>query len=86
MTAKAHTNTPEEKKAKFLGTILEGLPHLQKHLDLLFKERAVALEEAHGRVRQATPRPGSRRAPKPKVFPKLPADILGVFVYLPTAQ
>ena len=86
LTAKAHANTPEEKKAKFLGTILEGLAHLQKHLDQLFKERAVALEEAHGRVRQATPRPGSRRAPKPKVFPKLPVDILGVFVYLPTAQ
>lgn len=83
LAARASQNTPEEKKRTFLELILAGLPLLATHLNKVFEERGRSLEVAHGRIREVAPRPGSRRAPKPKVSPKLPPDILGVYVYIP---
>lgn len=56
-----------------------GLPSLQQHLDSLGGALAEATTEAHRRVRGTT-RPG-RRSLTARLLP--PADVLGVFVYLP---
>jgi superfamily II DNA or RNA helicase len=59
-----------------------GLPVLVPELNRLARERADALLAAHRRVRQ-TARLGLRGF---KVEPWLPADVLGLFLYLPTVS
>jgi hypothetical protein len=58
---------------------LDALPSLSPMLDAVAEARAKALLEAHRRVRQV-----ARLAVRGfRVQPWLPADVLGVFVYLP---
>ena len=58
---------------------LADLEHVRAHLDAIADERASALLEAHRRVRAAAQATGLRYT----VTPLPPADILGVYLYLP---
>lgn len=69
---------PDIARAQLSG-VVQGLPRLQGELDRVARERADVLLQAHRRVRQ-TARLGVRGF---RVQPWLPADVLGVFVFLP---
>jgi superfamily II DNA or RNA helicase len=62
-----------------LERLLDRAEALRPHLETLARERGRALETAHRRVRQAA----RQRAIRDDVAPKLPVDILGLYVYLP---
>jgi hypothetical protein len=69
---------PEQARA-FVQTVVDGLPALTLHLEAMARERGQALLEAHARVRDASRRTGVRY----EVEPKLPVDVLGIYVFLP---
>ncbi len=81
LTATPSANTAPEIAEQQLHRVVEALPTLRPKLDDLAVERGEALLAAHRRVRQAARQ--SVRALR--VEPHLPADVLGVFVYLPAA-
>ncbi len=58
---------------------LSGLENLKPELDRIAQERAESLLDAHRRVRQTA----RMRLRGLKVEPWLPADLLGLFIYLP---
>lgn len=66
-----------------LQRVLASLPQLRGRLDDLAKQRAALLTEDHSRVRRAVNFKGSRRL---EIRPELPADILGIYVYLPAGD
>ena len=68
-------NSPGEA----MNCVGEGLLAIKPKLIALAKERGEALLEAHRRVRKATRATGTSQ----RIEPKLPVDVLGVFVYLP---
>ncbi|MFH1466561.1 MAG: helicase-related protein [Pseudomonadota bacterium] len=70
---------PDIARAQALAA-LAGLPSLRPELDRIASERAVALHQAHRRVRKAA----ALRLRGFEVRPWLPADVLGLFIYLPT--
>ena len=61
-----------------IGLLLPALPMLQKALEPVASERAVAQLAAHERVREAT-----RTKVRVTIKPVLPVDILGAYVMLP---
>jgi superfamily II DNA or RNA helicase len=71
-------NIVDELARDQLAEQLGALPSLQPHLDSIGTELAEATSEAHRRVRGTT-RPSRRMIAR--LLP--PADVLGVFVYLP---
>src|SRR5437667_273734 len=68
--------------ADFTEQAVAGLPDLHAHLNLLADDLAERLREAHLRVREAA---GQRVRRQITVRAQKPADVLGVYVYLPTA-
>jgi superfamily II DNA or RNA helicase len=60
--------------------ILEGLPALDGHLDATADRLAERLAESHQRVRTES---GQKESKTLAVTPQRPADLLGVYVYLP---
>jgi hypothetical protein len=81
LAATPSANTAPEIAARQLQRVIEGLPALRSKLTALAVQRGEELLAAHRRVRQAAHQ--SVRALR--VEPHLPADVLGAFVYLPTA-
>jgi hypothetical protein len=73
------SNLPKEVAMSNVAQVVAGLETLARTVDAAAHSRAAALLETHRRVRQGAGLSGSRL----KVEPKLPADILGIFVYLP---
>lgn len=67
----------EQVLERMIGQIRDGA--LADSLERLATERAAVLLEAHKRVRQAARISGVQH----KIAPKLPVDILGLYVYLP---
>lgn len=67
----------EQVLDRMIGQIRDGA--LTNALERMATERANALLEAHKRVRQAAKIIGAQH----KIAPKLPVDILGLYVYLP---
>jgi superfamily II DNA or RNA helicase len=65
-----------------LERLLAGLPALRPRLDELAAARGAELLDAHRRVRQAA----KQTVRALRVEPHLPADVLGVFVYLPVPR
>lgn len=62
-----------------LAKILEALPQLHPAIDSIVSDRAAEILEAHQRLRRAA----RLKGPPPEIEPKLPADILGVYLHLP---
>lgn len=79
VAATPDANTEPSLATKSVQGVLDSMAELRPHLDRFARERGEALLEAHQRVRQAAGS-GTRSV---RVEPNLPADVLGVFVYLP---
>lgn len=72
-------NITEDLARPHLQKILAGASLLQAHLDQLVVQRGKQILESHQRVRRATRLTNISYS----IEPQLPADILGVFVFLP---
>ncbi|MCC7542080.1 MAG: DEAD/DEAH box helicase [Deltaproteobacteria bacterium] len=79
LAAKPSQNVAVDLARTQLGRIVERLSVARAKLDALAKERGKALLASHRRVREAA----KARTKTVRVEPHLPADVLGVFVYLP---
>jgi superfamily II DNA or RNA helicase len=75
LSASPDANIAPEQASDAVRSILDGYDELIPALEAEAKRRADALLEAHRRVRVT----GERY----RVEPRLPADVLGVYVYLP---
>jgi hypothetical protein len=64
-----------------LERTIQTLPALDTELTRFASERAEEIREAHRRVRKAARLASGRLI----VEPKLPVDVLGVYLYLPVA-
>lgn len=78
LTAKPDENIHPEQAARFIQAVIDGFDHLQPHLEGTALDRAETLLEAHRRVRDAAKAHG-----RYAVEPKLPVDMLGIYIYLP---
>ena len=72
-------NVPPDQARHHLERILEHLEALQPHMDEDARRRAAEVAAAYARLRQGA----AMRRVRFEVEPKLPADVLGVYVYLP---
>lgn len=71
-------NVPAEQAQGFVRRVVDGIEALRSEIDEEARRRAATLTEAHDRVREA-----ARAKSATSVEPKLPVDVLGVYVYLP---
>jgi superfamily II DNA or RNA helicase len=76
-------NVPPDQAVDFVERAIADLPALRAHLDQVADDLAERLREAHIRVREAA---GQRARRQITVRAQKPADVLGVYVYLPAAQ
>lgn len=74
-------NVLQDQAAHFLRTVIDGFPALWSHIEDIARQHGEEILAAHRRVRQAT----RTRNVRYTVEPHLPADVLGVYVYLPKA-
>lgn len=72
-------NVTADQARDFVARVVEGFASIRPHVDRIAAERGRELLDAHRRVRQAA----SMRGVSQRVEPVLPADVLGVYVYLP---
>jgi hypothetical protein len=72
------TNVVPEAQSRAIADVIDAWPSLGGAIETFARERAVILREAHERVRKA-----GRRVGKTRVEPRLPVDLVGVYVYLP---
>jgi superfamily II DNA or RNA helicase len=79
-TATPAGNLSAEQRDETLRQTLDWLPAFEDELNAIAQGRAVALLEAHRRVRQAT------RTGRVSVRPNLPLDLLGLFAVLPVPK
>jgi superfamily II DNA or RNA helicase len=81
LDAKPDANVAPDVARTHLERITQTLPALDTELARIASERAEEIREAHRRVRKAARLAGARLI----VEPKLPVDVLGVYLYLPVA-
>ncbi|KRV50223.1 helicase [Wenjunlia vitaminophila] len=79
LTARAAINTHEQRARNQITRALDGLPGLTGYLTDYGKSLAAELDASHRRVRRAN----EEIVRGLKVVPQDPADVLGVYVYLP---
>ena len=79
LDARADANIHPHQASDFVRQVVDGFDALRPHLDDVARKRGEELLDAHRRVRQAAQLRGVRHS----VEPKLPPDVLGVYVYLP---
>lgn len=72
-------NIEPEQARDFARRAVEGLEHLNPHLEDEAKRRGAELLASHRRVRNAA----RMRGVQYRIEPQLPPDVLGVYVYLP---
>jgi hypothetical protein len=82
LTCKPSANLAPEAARNFVSQVIQNLAELSDHLDERAKTRAGVLLETHRRVRLGAGVTGVRFS----VEPKLPPDVLGVYVYLPDSK
>jgi len=71
-------NIHPQQATQFIQRVIDGYDSIRPHLESVALERANVLLESHRRVRDATKHTG-----RYQVEPKLPPDILGIYIYLP---
>ncbi|MFI0718305.1 helicase-related protein [Streptomyces sp. NPDC021224] len=81
LSARATANTHELSARNHITRALDGLPDLSAHLTEYGTGLAAELDASHRRVRRA----GQEIVRGLTVVPQEPADVLGVYVYLPPA-
>ncbi|MEV3906837.1 DEAD/DEAH box helicase [Streptomyces canus] len=79
LAARASANTHEQRARNQISRDLDGLPDLAGHLSEYGTRLAAELDASHRRVRKAN----EEIVRGLKVVPQEPADVLGVYVYLP---
>ncbi|MGW7382912.1 helicase-related protein [Streptomyces sp. NPDC054794] len=79
LSARASANTHEQLARNQITRALDGLPDLSAHLTEYGTRLAAELDASHRRVRKAN----EEIVRGLKVVPQEPADVLGVYVYLP---
>ncbi|MFJ8080043.1 DEAD/DEAH box helicase [Streptomyces sp. NPDC096205] len=79
LSARAAANTHEQLARNQITRALDGLPDLSAHLTEYGTRLAAELDASHRRVRKAN----EEIVRGLKVVPQEPADVLGVYVYLP---
>jgi hypothetical protein len=79
MDAEPTGNVPDAQATDLVRTVIDGIEHLRPKLEEEALERARSLQEAHERVRQAA----RASTTTSSVEPKLPVDVLGIYVFLP---
>ncbi|GAA1007993.1 DEAD/DEAH box helicase [Streptomyces thermogriseus] len=79
LSARATANTHEQRARNQITRDLDGLPGLAGHLAEYGRRLAAELDASHRRVRKAN----EEIVRGLKVVPQEPADVLGVYVYLP---
>jgi len=81
LDARPEANIAPDIARTHLERIVQSLPALDEELARIARERAEEIREAHRRVRKAARLSTARLT----VEPKLPVDVLGVYLYLPVA-
>ena len=81
LLAKPAANIAADLAQRQLEPVLAGLNSQEAQLADVARKRGDELLEAHKRVRRATRATGISQ----RIEPKLPVDILGVYLYLPAA-
>ena len=76
--ASPDANIHPQQATHFVRQVIDGFGALETHLESVAIERAEALLQSHRRVRDAAHHRGRYR-----VEPKLPIDVLGIYIYLP---
>ncbi|MFI5458111.1 MAG: helicase-related protein [Isosphaerales bacterium] len=79
LDADPEANVPSEQAVDFVRKVVEGYDLISPHLNDVAKRRGEELLKAHRRVRQASRVKGVSQ----RVEPKLPPDVLGIYVFLP---
>ncbi|WP_405925863.1 DEAD/DEAH box helicase [Streptomyces sp. NBC_00035] len=79
LAARATANTHEQRALNQITRDLDGLPDLAAHLTEYGTRLAAELDASHRRVRKAN----EEIVRGLKVVPQEPADVLGVYVYVP---
>ena len=79
MLAEPTGNVATGQASDLVGVVINGVEHLQAKLEEEAARRAEELLEAHQRVREAA----RTTAVTSTVEPKLPVDILGIYVFVP---
>jgi hypothetical protein len=82
LAARASANTHEQRARNQITRDLDGLPDLSGHLTEYGKSLAAELDASHRRVRKAN-KANEEIVRGLKVVPQEPADVLGVYVYVP---
>ncbi|SNR46807.1 SNF2 family N-terminal domain-containing protein [Haloechinothrix alba] len=75
-------NVPPDQARDFITRATDGVPALMDALNAKADELAAKLRDSHLRVRESA---GQRVRRQLRVEPHKPADVLGVYVYLPIA-
>jgi hypothetical protein len=81
LQAEPDENVTDDVAQTFVRRVVDKLDAIRTHLDEVAKKRGAELLAAHRRVRQAS----GRRGVHESIRPQLPADLLGLYVYLPVA-
>ncbi|WP_372344180.1 DEAD/DEAH box helicase [Streptomyces sp. KL116D] len=81
--ARAAANTHEQLARNQITRTLDGLPGLAEHITKYGVTLAADLDASHRRVRKADTSDRAEIVRGLKVVPQEPADVLGVYVYLP---
>ncbi len=79
LDAAPEANVPVEQAVDFVRKVVDGYELIAPHLDEVAKQRGEDLLKAHRRVRKASRLKGTNQ----RVEPKLPPDVLGIYVFLP---
>jgi len=74
-------NVSAQQASGFVQRVVDGYEYLRERIDDSARERAERLLQAHERVRSAIRMKGVRH----RVEPKLPPDVLGIYVLLPSS-
>ncbi|MEQ8192580.1 MAG: ATP-dependent helicase, partial [Candidatus Eremiobacterota bacterium] len=79
LLAKPEENINPDQAGDFIKRIIDNIDFLNPHIEEAAKKRAEELLVSHRRIRAASRQTGVNY----RVEPQLPADILGIYVYLP---
>ena len=79
LDARPEANVSPEQASDFVRKVVEGYSAIAPHLNDVAIRRGNELLDSHRRVRQAS----RRRGISQRVEPKLPPDVLGIYVFLP---
>ncbi|MFN8007513.1 MAG: helicase-related protein [Terriglobia bacterium] len=79
LSLKPDENIAPDPARQAIGKILESISTVRPQLDQFAIKRGDELLESHSRIRTAA----NIRRVKQRIEPKLPVDILGVYIYLP---